>query len=60
MFSQFQSKIDTIWCSVVHKEIMWPIHGQYECRTCGRRYAAFGGADSECGGRVAKADGLVA
>ncbi|MBV9503909.1 MAG: hypothetical protein JO323_02780 [Acidobacteriia bacterium] len=21
---------------------MWPLHGEYECRTCGRRYRAFG------------------
>jgi hypothetical protein len=23
------------WCSLMHSAPMWPIHGQYECRTCG-------------------------
>jgi hypothetical protein len=23
----------------MHDAAMWPIHGQYQCRTCGRRYA---------------------
>lgn len=41
MFSQFQSRVDTLWCSLMHEEIMWPIHGHYECRTCGRSYPAF-------------------
>jgi hypothetical protein len=41
MFSQFQFRMDTVWCSLMHESIMWPIHGYYECRSCGRRYAAF-------------------
>jgi len=27
-----------LWCRLMHAEPMWPSHGQYECRTCGRRY----------------------
>lgn len=30
-----------LWCLLMHDEPMWPIHGMYECRDCGRRYAAF-------------------
>jgi len=41
MFSPLQSRIDTVWCSLMHESIMWPVHGHYECRTCGRRYPAF-------------------
>ena len=41
MFSQLQSRIDTVWCRLMHESILWPIHGHYECRTCGRRYPAF-------------------
>jgi hypothetical protein len=26
------------WCDLMHDSPMWPIHGQYECRTCGRHY----------------------
>ena len=41
MFSQLQSRIDTVWCRLMHESILWPIHSHYECRTCGRRYPAF-------------------
>ncbi len=36
-----RSKIGTAWCSLTHESLMWPVHGHYECRTCGRRYPAF-------------------
>jgi hypothetical protein len=32
------SKLGRMWCDLMHDAPMWPIHGQYECRTCGRRY----------------------
>jgi hypothetical protein len=41
MFRELQSRISTTWCSLAHKSIMWPVHGRYECRACGRTYAAF-------------------
>jgi hypothetical protein len=28
----------TLWCDFMHDSPMWPIHGEYECRICGRRY----------------------
>jgi hypothetical protein len=33
-----QAQIADLWCRLMHREPMWPSHGQYECRTCGRRY----------------------
>jgi hypothetical protein len=27
-----------LWCGLMHDAAMWPMHGQYECRTCGRHY----------------------
>jgi hypothetical protein len=30
-------KFGTLWCDFMHDSPMWPIHGEYECRTCGRR-----------------------
>jgi hypothetical protein len=33
-----QAKIANLWCRLMHAEPMWPSHGQYECRTCGRRH----------------------
>ena len=33
-----QTRIANFWCRLMHSEPMWPSHGQYECRTCGRRH----------------------
>jgi len=32
-------KLGAMWCDFMHDSPMWPIHGQYRCRTCGRSYA---------------------
>jgi hypothetical protein len=34
-------KIGTVWCRLRHESLMWPVHGYYRCRSCGRRYPAF-------------------
>jgi hypothetical protein len=31
-------KLRALWCAATHDAPMWPIHGQYRCRTCGRSY----------------------
>ncbi|MBZ5619751.1 MAG: hypothetical protein LAQ69_13655 [Acidobacteriia bacterium] len=31
-------KLGGRWCVLMHNSPMWPIHGEYQCRTCGRRY----------------------
>jgi hypothetical protein len=41
MLRKFQSNLGTVWCTLMHDSMMWPVHGQYECRTCGRQYPAF-------------------
>ena len=33
-----QAHIGDLWCRLMHTEPMWPTHGQYECRNCGRRF----------------------
>jgi hypothetical protein len=33
-----RGKLGDLWCAVSHDSAMWPIHGEYQCRTCGRRY----------------------
>jgi hypothetical protein len=30
------ARVTDLWCRLMHKESMWPSHGQYQCRTCGR------------------------
>jgi hypothetical protein len=32
------SKLGAMWCGFMHDSPMWPIHGQYQCRACGRHY----------------------
>ena len=27
-----------IWCRAMHDSPMWPSHGHYQCRKCGREY----------------------
>jgi hypothetical protein len=41
MFRRLRGKIGASWCSLAHGSLTWPLHGRYECRTCGRRYLAF-------------------
>lgn len=41
MFTDLQSRIGTLWCSLAHESVMWPVHGEFECRSCGRHYPAF-------------------
>jgi hypothetical protein len=41
MFKRLCSEMGGLWCSLRHESPMWPIHGQYQCRICGRRYPAF-------------------
>jgi len=31
-----QTRIADLWCKLMHKDPMWPSHGHYECRSCGR------------------------
>jgi hypothetical protein len=35
--SERMNRIGDLWCEFMHAAPMWPIHGQYECATCGRR-----------------------
>lgn len=30
--------LGTLLCALMHDSPMWPMHGEYQCRTCGRRY----------------------
>jgi tetratricopeptide (TPR) repeat protein len=33
------------WCVLMHDSAMWPIHGQYRCRACGREFPAIESTD---------------
>lgn len=33
-----QALIGSLWCRLMHAEPMWPSHGRYECRRCGRHF----------------------
>ena len=47
MLREFRYKLGTLWCLQSHESVMWPAHGQYQCRSCGRRYEAFAEAPIE-------------
>jgi hypothetical protein len=38
MLRTTQRKLGTLWCTLMHESLSWPIHGKYQCRTCGRQY----------------------
>lgn len=41
MFTEFRARLGTLWCVHNHESVTWPIHGQYQCRSCGRRFLTF-------------------
>ena len=41
MFRKLQWRVGAAWCRMSHESVLWPLHGEYRCRTCGRRYPAF-------------------
>src|SRR5579863_2180355 len=38
-------KLSTLWCDFMHDSPMWPIHGQCQCRTCGRYHPVLWAGD---------------
>ncbi len=36
--AEIVDKAGDLWCRMMHNAAMWPIHGFYECRSCGRRH----------------------
>jgi len=41
MFRKLRSIVGKLWCTLAHRSVMWPVHGYYTCRRCGRCYPAF-------------------
>ena len=39
MIRVFRHHVAEFWCKTMHSSPMWPSHGHYRCRTCGREYA---------------------
>jgi hypothetical protein len=31
-------RLGSFWCRHAHSAVMWPIHGRYQCRICGRQF----------------------
>ena len=36
--SWLSGRLGMLWCHAMHDASMWPIHGTYRCRSCGRSY----------------------
>jgi hypothetical protein len=51
-------RLGTVWCQVMHDAAMWPVHGEYECRSCGRHYPV-PWAESRAAARVIRRPVLV-
>ena len=51
------ARIAELWCRLMHREPMWPSHGQYECRRC--EQAIFGLLARTFAGRIACAGSPV-
>lgn len=34
----FNEQLSAMWCDYMHDSPMWPIHGRYRCRACGRYF----------------------
>lgn len=37
-FRRWTNRLSLRWCRFAHTAIMWPVHGQYQRGTCGRRH----------------------
>jgi hypothetical protein len=38
-WSSWVDLLGRFWCRHFHRSLTWPIHGKYECSTCGRAYS---------------------
>lgn len=38
MFQSATTTLGSMWCQVMHSDAMWPVNGEYQCRTCFRKY----------------------
>ncbi len=38
MITVSRRRIGEFWCKMMHPSPMWPSHGHYRCRTCGRKF----------------------
>ena len=38
LFHSTCSTLGELWCQAMHSDAMWPVKGEYQCRTCLRRY----------------------
>ena len=34
----FFARLGAWWCRAMHDSPMWPVHGHYRCRACGRNF----------------------
>jgi hypothetical protein len=37
-FNSVSSTLGGLWCQAMHSDAMWPVKGEYQCRTCLRKY----------------------
>lgn len=37
-FQSLTSSLGSMWCQTMHPDAMWPVNGEYQCKTCLRKY----------------------
>lgn len=35
---QLLNQVEELWCHAMHKDVMWPVRGEYRCGVCLRSY----------------------
>jgi hypothetical protein len=47
LLQSLSTSIGNFWCQTMHSDAMWPVKGEYQCRTCFRRYPVIWEAQDE-------------
>jgi hypothetical protein len=37
-FNSTSTAVGDAWCRMMHSDPMWPVNGEYQCRTCFRKF----------------------
>ena len=54
LISSLSSTVGEAWCQFMHPDPMWPVKGEYQCRTCFRKYPVSWEAQPEQTAKIPK------
>jgi hypothetical protein len=38
LVQSISTSLGNMWCQAMHSDAMWPVKGEYQCRTCLRKF----------------------